>query len=113
MMAALGWLGPSSHLVAAEIAVPLSVQCKLLDTIVRYDRNMAGRFKGSVKLMVVQTNDATSNGSGAHVDAILALDSTLGGFSLVLERHEFLKCSSPLTCVPTQRYRRRLPHRRP
>jgi hypothetical protein len=78
MLAAL--LGVARHSAAEETPVPVSRQAELLVRVAAYDRNLAARAAGKVKVLIVtNADDADSRGEGAAMESAMRRFDTIGG----------------------------------
>jgi YfiR/HmsC-like len=84
---ALAWLltvalllSIGKHSAAEEAPVPVSRQAELLARVAAYDRNLAVRGDGKVKILIVTNdNDADSRGVGAAMESAMKRFGTIGG----------------------------------
>jgi hypothetical protein len=73
-------LGIGKHSFAEEAPVPVSRQAELLVRVAAYDRNLAARAAGKVKILIVTNDDdADSRGVGAAMESALKRFDTIGG----------------------------------
>jgi hypothetical protein len=79
-------LGVGKFSSAEEAPVPVSRQAELLVRVAAYDRNLAARAAGRVKILIVTNDDdADSRGVGAAMESALKRFDTIGGLPSEVE----------------------------
>jgi len=76
----LAWLAVAATAWADSAGVPVQLQARLLEKVVKYDRNLPARAQGRVKVLVVmRRNDADSERTGQLLVHSLRQLSNIGG----------------------------------